>query len=204
MNSTTLKQFPHVQITPRKKGVEGMAAIAMKSLLKGNLLTDELLMCSERNYLDRLSPKKLHQVRTSMLAVLSGWAVSPVLELRICAFPNLQHRAKSRITITLCLRVKGENEEEVKEKIFSYYLALFSLLQSHVPEAEFEPVVDEDKFVQQIAEIDRASACSIWFNRWFGKGAVGNSQRSQMWVSNRITGLPPSLRQVRPVIKYRR
>lgn len=120
MNTTTLRQFPHVQIVSRKKDVEGMAGIAMKSLLKGDLMISNLLF----GYLDRLSPKLLHQARKSMLTALSGRPSSPVLELRICAFPNLQHRAQSRITITLCLRVTGKNQEVVKEKIFSHYLAL--------------------------------------------------------------------------------
>jgi len=161
MSNSPARRFPFLHIEKHKNNFECTACIAMKSIQAGELILNSGFDGTERQYLDRLHPHFLHERQKEFLASVAGWSANIVLEVRISSYPNLLHKAQSRIDICLILRSVDRNEAKVKERICATYLALFPLLQTYMPEAEFVPVTDHKGLGQHIAPYNFRHAVAV-------------------------------------------
>ena len=142
-------KFPFIQVTKVKSNYEGVAGLALKSILRGELLMRDDDQRSYKSYLDMLDPEMLQGSREALLMALSACPQELVLEMSITPIPNLVYRAQSHIYITLFIRAQGKSEEIVKEQIAAYYLSLTPLLQAYLPESEFIPICTQNALTER-------------------------------------------------------
>ena len=113
-------------------------------------MSEESGSLEDENFpLHRLAPKKQQQAREAFLHAIAAWPDSLSLELHMTSLPDLVHKAQSQILISLFLRAIAPTEEAVKEEILSRYLSLRPLLASHLPEAEFVPIIQSEGLEQR-------------------------------------------------------
>lgn len=105
-------KFPYIQITMVKSRYEGIAGMALKSILQGELLMRDDGHRSSKSYLDLLEPEKLQGVREALLMALAACPPGLILEMHMTTVPNLVYRAQSHIYITLFLRTRGRSEKK--------------------------------------------------------------------------------------------
>ena len=154
--------FPKILVSETDEGFEGLAALKLKSILKGDLLLNQHTLREEKiPHYNRLDPKFQHPAREAFLHALSSWPQSLSLELHLTTLPDLVCRPQGRILITLFLRAVASTEEEVKEEIVSRFLTLMPVLGAHILEAEFIPVTDGEELAQRIKPFKPTHALSI-------------------------------------------
>ncbi|MCF6290959.1 MAG: type IV secretion system DNA-binding domain-containing protein [Desulfobacterales bacterium] len=135
--------FPAVHVTRDGAMHEAMAGLAMRSILKADLLDKPGDGADRHGASEQVKKQQFLQARReSLLHSLSGLGPGITLELHFDARPDLANIAKSCFPITLFIRCKGKNVERIKEKILSFYLSLRPILASHLLEAEFVPLVE--------------------------------------------------------------
>ncbi|MFH1673383.1 MAG: type IV secretion system DNA-binding domain-containing protein [Pseudomonadota bacterium] len=155
-------RFPNILISETDEGFEGVAALKLKSILKGDLLLDQYGSREEKvPSLNRLDPRVQHQGWEALLHAFSSWPESLCLELHLTALPDLVFRPKGRLLITLFLRAIAPTEEGVKEEIISRFLTLMPLLGAHIPEADFGPVTDDNELAHIRAPFNPTHALTV-------------------------------------------
>ena len=154
-------KFPYIQVTKVKSNYEGAAGLALKSILRGELLMRDDDQRSYKSYLDQLDPEKLQLTREALITALAACPPELVLEMHITSVPNLVYRAQSHIYITLFIRARGQSEERVKERIAAYYLSLTPLLQAYLPEAEFIPLCNKKDLAEKSSPFEPGFCLSV-------------------------------------------
>ncbi|MDO8721456.1 MAG: DUF87 domain-containing protein [Syntrophales bacterium] len=151
MNQTS--HFPRVLIKQGRQGIEASAGIAMKSILKGNLVRTQGDFSDDKASDMQGPDRRYFQInREAFLHALAGWPEHMTLEVRITTAPDLHCKPQGKIHIAILLHTHAETEEIAKEEIITRYLALMPLLIAHFPEIEFIPVV-EDKELADISSL---------------------------------------------------
>lgn len=154
--------FPKILVSKTDKGFEGLAALKLKSILKGDLLLDQRALREEKlSHFNPLDPRVQHQAREAFLHALSSWPETLSLELHLTTLPDLVYRPQGRILITLFLRAVACSEEGVKEEIISRFLTLMPVLGAHILEAEFIPVTDGEELEQRMAPFNPTHAIAV-------------------------------------------
>jgi hypothetical protein len=141
--------FPAVITQMSRSGAEAVFGLALKSILKGDLFFDNNSTDSSDDKLSiSVHQQKMTVLREGLLQAISTWPEALTLELLITSLPNLQFNAQGRVLITIVLRVRAKTELKARQEAMAKFLALRSLLMSHVTEAEFVPIsnIDELKF----------------------------------------------------------
>ena len=143
--------FPYIQVIHDGVSFEGSCGVALSSILKGDLLSDAAERSVDKELrINPADPKKLQQARESFLRAISCWPCSTILELHFSAQPDLIHRARGRVYITMLIRTSAYSEEAVKEELVSRYLSLMPLLSAYFGEAEFRPITDGAAFRDRV------------------------------------------------------
>ncbi|MFH1930133.1 MAG: type IV secretion system DNA-binding domain-containing protein [Pseudomonadota bacterium] len=157
-----MMHFPKILVRKTGKGFEGVAGLKLKSILKADLVLTQLDFLEEnQSQLNPLNPKRQHRTREALLHAISSWPPSICLELHLTALPDLIHKARGQILISIFLRALASTQEEVKEEIIRRYLNLVPLLASHIKEAEFVPITVEDDLRQRRAPFSPTHALAI-------------------------------------------
>jgi len=154
--------FPAVSIVKTDPGFEALACIKLVSILKGDLLCAK--DSGARGYdspLNPLNPACLQKNREELLRALASWDDSITLELDLTAVPNIAKRTESRLLLSIFLRCRANSEEPAREEVYRRYLSLLPLLASHMPEAEFAAVTDEQELNLRLAPFQAVNALAI-------------------------------------------
>ena len=145
-----MQYFPSVIIFQKHDGIEGLAGLALKSILQEDLL--DSINRTNKDYLHYLSSKHQHILQKSREAFIHALSSMPKglsLELHFNSLPNHSAIAQSRFYITLFIRCIGKKEECIKENILVFFLSLKSILATHITEAEFIPITDQEELRQK-------------------------------------------------------
>ena len=149
-------------VTGADEGFEAIAALKLKSILKGDLMLPQANFAQEEGlYLNPLEPKRQHKTREALLNAISSWPRTLTLELHLTALPDLVHKAQGRIMISLFLRTFAPTRDKAREEIIYRFLNLMPLLAAHLPEAEFVPVTSQKEFEQRKTPFNQVDALTI-------------------------------------------
>ena len=156
------KTFPAIHILKKGKSVELLAGLNLDFILKSDLLVDNIHSAEDQagigNY---VNPKRLQKNREAFLNAVSSWPLCLCLELHFFSLPDLVHRSKGRIWISLFFRVKATSKELAVEEVYSRYIALLPLLGAYFPEAEFSPIVEEHELLRRWKPFQATHGLSI-------------------------------------------
>jgi len=142
--------FPIVRITRNGAGHEALAGLAMRAILRADLLDGAGARTDKGGIAEANRGQQLLQTqREALLHALAGLAPGLTLELHFDARPELADIAKSRLHVTLFLRCRGHEAGGIREQILAGYLALRPLLASHLAEAEFVPIIDLEELQEK-------------------------------------------------------
>ena len=142
-------RFPYVLADEKNGKFEGVAGLQLESILKRELMygrKNEALHDVDKRDIE----EKMQKERENFIQALSDWPGNFCLELHIASAPNLACRPRGRIFITIFIKAVGDSKEKVKEIIITRYLALLPVINAHIPEAEFSPVVDKRELQERL------------------------------------------------------
>lgn len=157
-----MRMFPEVMVRRRGKAFEGVACLMLKSILRGDLIIPQQDLPVEPadkpavlyvNWRQRATEALLHAV--------SSWPPDLTLELRLTALPNLAHKSRGRVWISIFLRSVLSAKDAVREQVIRGYLGLAPLLAACYPEAEFAPVTDPDEVKTRMRPFTATHAASV-------------------------------------------
>lgn len=140
------ESLPAIILKKTCGGFEGIAAFSLKSILKRDLLKD--LPAANKNGRFELSvaePAYLQKCREEFLHAISTWPETVTSEIQIMSVPNLASRLQGRLWITLVIRIASAAEKTIKAEVYRRFLETGPLLNAFFPEAEFEPVLEEEE-----------------------------------------------------------
>jgi len=138
--------LPAIIITASDSDVEGIAAFSMKSILKQDLMNNQLAVGKNGNVKLLFGEPAYHQrCREEFLHAISTWPQNVTCEIQFLSLPNLASRLKGKLWITFVIRIKGVSEQIVKADVFRRFIEISPLLSVFFPEAEFEPITESEE-----------------------------------------------------------
>jgi len=161
----SMNSFPAIQVDSAGDGYNGMAGIALVSILKAELLSPAAFAQGEGA--DSLATsktaswQKITLRREAFVRALSGWPSSVTIELHLTALPHLATRPKGQVLCTFFLRYRAQTREKVMEELASLYMAFMPLLTAHFPEIEFAPVTGREDLAARYLPFRPSSAAAI-------------------------------------------
>ena len=133
----------------------------MKSILHGSLCCDVHEPDGETEASGAGWQREMRKQREGFLQAVSAWPSNVFLELRISAFPSISCTPNGLLAIYFLIRATGSKKAEVMESVATHYLNLMPIMRSHMPEAEFVPVQDEDVLKRILWPFEPGFACTI-------------------------------------------
>lgn len=158
----TRKFFPAVKMEKHGRGFEGLVGLKLKSILQGDLLLQSShFKGGKSDQATRFDPQYFFSAREAFLQSISTLLMDVTLELHISALPNLADRSDGLLWHTLFLRCRAADAEKVKERLVSRYLSLVPVLTAHLPESEYEPIVDANELEFRFRPFKPLSAAAL-------------------------------------------
>lgn len=155
------KFFPVVSTQETKRGFEAVLGLELTSILKGSLFFDKNQSGESDNTSALANQHTMTLLREGFIQAVSAWPANITLELRVTSLPNLQFNAQGRVLITMMLRAEAQTETIAKQAALSKYIVLRSLIQSHMPEAEFKPIEKRDELEFRRAPFEAVHAVTV-------------------------------------------
>ncbi len=135
------RSFPFIEVTETSQGFQASCALAMNSILHGSLACEHYKMGeNDGESSGSHVAQRLQQRMELLLNSIRSWSEDITLEIHLSAMPDLKYRAQGRLFITIILLVKSLEADVAREITAQKYLALKTLLGTHMPDAEFVPV----------------------------------------------------------------
>jgi DNA helicase HerA-like ATPase len=179
-NPENTHHFPAIQVKRKGNRWQAEVGIALQSILKAALVVSSSRlqgMDGEMSVTINPQEKQFQAQREAFLRALSLWPDYIILEMTLTVLPDLSCKSRSRIEVIFHIKIEDETENQAKEEVLKRYLAFQSLLVSHFPEAEFEPVTDISRlmrpFVPQYGLAVRRRQEQIILTRPWQKRAIG-------------------------------
>ena len=144
-----------------RSGFAAVAALEMKSILHGSLCWDVHEPDGETEAHGAGRQREMRKQREGFLQAVSTWPSNVSLELRISAFPSISCTPNGLLAIHFLICATGSKKAEVMESAATHYLNLMPIMRSHMPEAEFVPVQDEDVLKRILRPFEPGFACTI-------------------------------------------
>jgi hypothetical protein len=155
-------KFPFIDSQHFGAQAEAVAAIKVESILKGNLLLGTFYSAGNRDTsFATVDPHQLQNARESLLASISSWPDTTSLEIRMTVLPDIFHKTQSRVELHMVLRCRANSESAAREELAVRYLSLFPILTAHLPEAEFQAVMDRDSLATCMKPFVPSHAVSV-------------------------------------------
>jgi len=153
----TRRRFPAIICRRRGDEFEALAGLELKSILRADLFPQE----ERAEPYHPLNPKYQQGQRETMLHAVSAWSPDVCLEMRLAALPDLLNKPQGRMRISLVIRSSSGTEEGAKEAVISRYMSLVPLLASHLREAEFAPITEEEELLKTLHFFSPTHAAAI-------------------------------------------
>ncbi len=141
------KYFPTIVTERTKKGYVAGFCLSLDSILHGALFLRQFFPIQAPQDLDKsLEGKALLERREALMRTLCSYPENITIELHFTAIPNLHHRPRGSLQVSLFLYVRSERKRDSMEQAAARYLSIMPLLASHMPEAEFVPVTSRREY----------------------------------------------------------
>jgi GTPase SAR1 family protein len=138
--------LPATIIREADGGFEGIAAFSLKSILKRDLLQDQQAADNKGRFEMKIAePAYLQKCREEFLHAVSAWPETVTCEIQILSLPNLASRLQGRLWITFVIKIWSSAEQSIKADIYRHFLETGPLLRAFYPEAEFEPITEQEE-----------------------------------------------------------
>lgn len=155
-------QFPRITVAKSGAAYEAVAGLDLKSLLMGNLFRQANAGNGEKpDGHGNGNETDLRSGREGLLRALAAWGGESTLEICLTAYPDFAMRPRGRLRINMFLRASAASRSAAREKAATECLSLLAILKTHMPEAEFTPIVDADELMMSMRPFRAAHAVSV-------------------------------------------
>ncbi|WP_155309394.1 type IV secretory system conjugative DNA transfer family protein [Desulfosarcina ovata] len=155
---TTSLKIPAV-ITIAKGGcIEATAALTLTSIVSAELVSstnDKYLLNNEALWMIQW------EGRLKLMQALALWPDHTVLELRWTAHPDFQQPSQGQLWIDLVLKASADTKDVAVQAVVQGYLRLLPLLETHLPNITFEPIIRESVLIYHQTPFKTQSVLSI-------------------------------------------